>query len=447
MWSKGCSGSTVASPLLELKHVSKRYSLRAERRLRDATADTLRELCGLPARQGLRPGEFWALEDIDLRVDAGEVIGVIGHNGAGKSTLLNLVSGIILPTTGSIELHTDKVCRIDQSGVLSSQETGRENIRMQLALYGVPIAETEAEIRAIAAFADLDRQLDAPVGTYSAGMRGRLGFAIYARLHPELFIVDEGIGGGDRRFRDRFRGFIETYVADGGSMLFCMHDTHLIQSICDRVLVLDGGRAVLTATPTDAIDAYNALAAERGLPPLPARRPRATPRHSPPRAPRSRTADAPRRNGLPAGDRRFEVVGIRIDTAEGGTPRAGGAVEIAFTLRMDVALDEAVAVIEIRRGEIVPLATIHAPLAAITPPGTTMRCRIDCLALVPGEYEVHIGLQDPHSGRLIGDPADGGRSRFRVQPASDAPRTARDRGGLVHLPATWESVPYEETAT
>ena len=99
--------------LLDVKQVSKRYSLRPQARLRDATADTLRELCGLPARQGLRDGEFWALENVDLRIDAGEVVGVIGHNGAGKSTLMNLVSGIILPTTGSIALSTDKVCRID----------------------------------------------------------------------------------------------------------------------------------------------------------------------------------------------------------------------------------------------------------------------------------------------------------------------------------------------
>ena len=149
--------------LLDVKQVSKRYSLRPQARLRDATADTLRELCGLPARQGLRDGEFWALENVDLRIDAGEVVGVIGHNGAGKSTLMNLVSGIILPTTGSIAMSTDKVCRIDQGGVLSTQETGRENIRMQLALYGVPVADTVAETEAIAAFADLHEQLDAPV--------------------------------------------------------------------------------------------------------------------------------------------------------------------------------------------------------------------------------------------------------------------------------------------
>ena len=170
--------------LLDATQVSKRYSLRPQARLRDATADALRELCGLPARQGLRDGEFWALENVDLRIDAGEVIGVIGHNGAGKSTLMNLVSGIILPTTGSISLYTDKVCRIDQGGILSTQETGRENIRMQLALSGVPVTDTVAETEAIAAFADLHQQLDAPVGTYSAGMRSRLGFAIYARLTP-----------------------------------------------------------------------------------------------------------------------------------------------------------------------------------------------------------------------------------------------------------------------
>ena len=415
--------------LLDVKQVSKRYSLRPQARLRNATADTLRELCGLPARQGLRDGEFWALENVDLRIDAGEVVGVIGHNGAGKSTLMNLVSGIILPTTGSISLSTDKVCRIDQGGVLSTQETGRENIRMQLALYGVPVADTVAETEAIAAFADLHQQLDAPVGTYSAGMRSRLGFAIYARLHPDLFLVDEGLGGGDQRFRKRFRGFITDYVASGGSMLFAMHDTNMIQTLCDRVLLLDGGRAVLTADATTAIDAYNRLAIERGLPPLPIRRPKGIARRDQPAPP-----------AAPAETQGSIVVdSIAVVGKDGGLPRSGKPAEVVFTVRTTQPLSDVVAAIQVSRGEIAPLATLPGDVVSIVPPGVTLRCKVRCLTLVPGEYDVRVSLYDSRTERRIRPTEGSGRAVFRVGPAGGRRGDAAGRGGLLHLPAVWET--------
>ena len=422
----------MARVLLELKGVSKRYGLRPERRLRDATADTLRELCGLPARQGLRAGEFWALEGVDLRVGEGEVVGVIGHNGAGKSTLMNLVTGIVLPTAGSITLHTRSVCRIDQTGVLSLLETGRENIRMQLAMHGVPAAETRDETEAIASFADLHRHLDSPVGTYSAGMRGRLGFAIYARLHPDLFLVDEGIGGGDHRFRERFRGFIEDYVADGGSMLFCMHDTNLIQTLCDRVLVLDGGRAVLTGEPREAIDAYNRIAAERGLAPIhPGRRRGERRGRSEPRA----AADA----AGPAERRAIRVGNLRVETPGGGVPRSGERADVVFDFLTTGAMADVVPVVEIGCGEVSPLATIYGRPLGIAPPGATLRCRVECLALVAGEYDARVRLYDCRGKRFL-DPADhSGHGRFRIESDDDRPLRQVQRGGMVHLPAAWET--------
>lgn len=410
--------------LLDVRRVSKRYSLRPQSRLRDATAATFRELCGLPARQGLRDGEFWALENVDLRIDAGEVVGVIGHNGAGKSTLLNLVSGIVLPTTGSISIHTDKVCRIDQGGVLSTQETGRENIRMQLALYGVPVADTVAETEAIAAFADLREQLDAPVATYSAGMRSRLGFAIYARLHPDLFLVDEGLGGGDQRFRERFRGFIADYVADGGSMLFTMHDTNMIQTLCDRVLLLDGGRPVLTADATTAIDAYNRLAIERGLPPLPIRRPKGIAR--------SARAD-------PESDEGIGIDSISLIPATGVAVHPGVRVQVVIAVRTTRRFDDIVPVIEVARGEIAPLATTVGPPVALESPGGTLRCTIRFLPLAAGEYDVRVGFLDRKRRCRIG-PTDGSeRMVLRVEPTGGRSADVGGRRGLLHLPVVWET--------
>ena len=422
----------MAQLLLELKGVSKRYSLRPERRLRDATADTLRELCGRSARQGLRDGEFWALSNINLHVCAGEVVGVIGHNGAGKSTLLNLVSQIILPTTGSISLFSDRICRIDQGGVLSAQETGRENIRLQLALHGIPVNETAKEIAAIAAFADLQRQLDAPVATYSTGMRSRLGFGIYARLHPDLFLIDEGIGGGDQRFRERFRGFIENYCAEGGSMLFCMHDTNMIQTLCDRVMLLDGGKAVITADPMTTIDAYNSLAAQRGLPALPIRRSRNATNH---------TTEATSANSsippIPSTSQ-LDIVDIRVNGADGHLLHAGEPAAIEIDCQLAEGSLTAACIITLSRGEIAPLATVQGPTVSITCPGVTLRCLIGSLALVPGEYQVRIRLFDTRLKRMINLMDHSSRSTFRIEPMKQHQPDQTGRGGMVFLSANWE---------
>ena len=422
----------MAQLLLELKGVSKRYSLRPERRLRDATADTLRELCGRSARQGLRDGEFWALSNINLHVCAGEVVGVIGHNGAGKSTLLNLVSQIILPTTGSISLFSDRICRIDQGGVLSAQETGRENIRLQLALHGIPVNETAKEIAAIAAFADLQRQLDAPVATYSTGMRSRLGFGIYARLHPDLFLIDEGIGGGDQRFRERFRGFIENYCAEGGSMLFCMHDTNMIQTLCDRVMLLDGGKAVITADPMTTIDAYNSLAAQRGLPALPIRRSRNATNH---------TTEATSANSsippIPSTSQ-LDIVDIRVNGADGHLLHAGEPAAIEIDFQLAEGSLTAACIITLSRGEIAPLATVQGPTVSITCPGVTLRCLIGSLALVPGEYQVRIRLFDTRLKRMINLMDHSSRSTFRIEPMKQHQPDQTGRGGMVFLSANWE---------
>ena len=422
----------MAQLLLELKGVSKRYSLRPERRLRDATADTLRELCGRSARQGLRDGEFWALSNINLHVCAGEVVGVIGHNGAGKSTLLNLVSQIILPTTGSISLFSDRICRIDQGGVLSAQETGRENIRLQLALHGIPVNETAKEIAAIAAFADLQRQLDAPVATYSTGMRSRLGFGIYARLHPDLFLIDEGIGGGDQRFRERFRGFIENYCAEGGSMLFCMHDTNMIQTLCDRVMLLDGGKAVITADPMTTIDAYNSLAAQRGLPALPIRRSRNATNH---------TTEATSANSsippIPSTSQ-LDIVDIRVNGADGHLLHAGEPAAIEIDCQLAEGSLTAACIITLSRGEIAPLATVQGPTVSITCPGVTLRCLIGSLALVPGEYQVLIRLFDTRLKRMINLMDHSSRSTFRIEPMKQHQPDQTGRGGMVFLSANWE---------
>lgn len=405
----------MSGPLLELSGVSKRFSRRADRRLRYAISDALCELCGRPPRDGLREGEFWALRDVDLSVGAGEAVGLIGHNGSGKSTLMQLAAGSLLPTTGSIVTRTREICRIDAGGVVSPVETGRENILMQLALHRVPRAETEAEIAAIAAIADIGDRLDQEVGTYSAGMRARLGFAIFARLRPELMLVDEGIGGGDRRFRERFRGFLEEFLADGGAMLFAMHDTNAITTLCDRVAVLDEGRVIATGDPATAIDAYNELADRKGLPPMPKPRPGRTPKAALP---------------APAADPGLAVT-VALAASGDGPPRPGGPVELLVEVTSTGPVEDAACLVEIGRGELFPLARIRRRLGTFGPGSITVRCRIPEWPLVAGRGEVQVRILDPVSRKPLA------RSGTLAIEAVDADGVPPDRDAIVRVRAEW----------
>jgi hypothetical protein len=291
---------------------------------------------------------------------------------------------------------------------------------MQLALHRIPPSETEGEIEAIAAIADLGDRLDQEVGTYSTGMRGRLAFAIFARLRPELMLVDEGIGGGDRRFRDRFRGFLEDYLGEGGAMLFAMHDTNAITTFCDRVAVIEAGRVVTTADPATAIDAYNELAALKGLPPMPKPRPV---RH--PGKPKD----------LPRAAEAAVVPGIAVQVARAGDAplHPGGPVELVVTVTAPEPVADVHCVIEIGRGELFPLARTGQRLRALGTGETTVRCTIAAWPLLAGRGELQVRLVDGESRRIIA------RSEPLVIQVGRPDAGRPDNRAIVHVDAEWEA--------
>lgn len=419
----------MSRPLLEFSGVSKRFGRRTESRLRYAMADALRELRRLPPRDELREGEFWALRDVDLRVDAGEVVGVIGHNGAGKSTLMQLAAGVLMPTTGAVRAWTRDVCRVDQGGVVSPFETGRENVLMQLALHRVPHRETAAEIDAIATIADLHDRLDEVVGNYSTGMRGRLGFAIYARLRPDLLLIDEAIGGGDRRFRDRFRGFLEEFADGGGSMLFAMHDTNAITTLCDRVILLEEGRVVVSTDPSGAIDAYNELAAQKGVPPMP--KPRHAHAAASKKASKVETSAATNAAAVASGGQDARGPLVTVAVVDESMVQPGGTVEIDVTLTSPVPIARGSLALLIGRGDLFPLARVDGPGGPFAAGVTRHRCTIAQLPFVEGRYEVRAVLRAPDARQPLGQSEN---VALRIGESSDA--TSR-KDALVRLAATW----------
>lgn len=417
----------MEQPLLEVNGVWKRLCRRPEKALRYALGDIGRELVGRQSGEELRDGEFWALRNVNFEIEPGEVIGIIGHNGAGKSTLINLMSGVILPTRGSVVLHTPRVVLIDHGGGLNPIETGRENALMQLALHGVPEEAVADELQAVEAFADIGDFIDAPVGTYSLGMRLRLAFSVFSRLKPDLFIIDEALGGGDDRFRNRFRAYLRDYVDGGGAMLLCSHELLAIQTFCDRCLLLDRGRVIMSGPPVMMIDSYHALSQERERL----------------RARTEAEMKAESSDGVVAGEQPCLIESVTVTAEGGGEVRPCSTVTIEVSVSVTEEIDGVACGIEIGRGDFVSLATLAGgyPTGIFTlrPPLTRLQCCIDSLPLAPGDYDIRLALSLPKSSvtlALLGyhTPA----VQFRVSAGVDE-RTnlVRTRQNVIHIPTKW----------
>ena len=199
----------------------------------------------------------WALQDINLDVMEGEVVGIIGRNGAGKSTLLKLLSMVTAPTTGEIRVH-GRIASLLEVGTGFHQEmTGRENIYMNGSIMGMTRAEINSKLDAIVDFAGVERYLDTPVKRYSSGMIVRLGFAVAAFLEPEILVVDEVLAVGDAEFQKKAIGKMQDVSrGEGRTVLFVSHNMAAVRSLCSRGVVLDQGRMIFDGGVEEAVEYY-----------------------------------------------------------------------------------------------------------------------------------------------------------------------------------------------
>lgn len=250
--------------------LSKKYCHSTRRALWYAVRDMAAELD--PRRHGeaaLRSGEFWALDDVSFELAPGESLAIVGRNGAGKSTLLKVLYGLLKPDRGQVLLRGRVEALIELGTGISPVLTGRENIAVAAALHGLD-RRTSGELREhVADFAELGEFLDAPVQTYSAGMKSRLSYAIAAHLRPDVLLVDEVLAVGDMDFQRKCAAHMRSYLENGGSLLLVSHNIWHIQSVCDRGLLLDRGRIVFAG---DAREAVNAMFDQSPPPAAPRRR-------------------------------------------------------------------------------------------------------------------------------------------------------------------------------
>ncbi|OGJ20267.1 MAG: hypothetical protein A3A82_02760 [Candidatus Pacebacteria bacterium RIFCSPLOWO2_01_FULL_47_12] len=215
---------------IELKHITKRYVLHHEK-------PTFSEQL---VRRGKRE-EFIALNDISLTIYKGESVGIIGPNGAGKTTLLKIIAGITTPTLGLVSVHGRVVSLIDLEAGFNPELTGEENIYLNGLVIGMRRKEIERVFKKIVAFADIGTFIDAPLYTYSQGMKLRLGFSVAVHADPDILILDEGMAVGDEEFRKKSGKRIKQFFKEGKTILIATHWLEYLRKNCTKLLNLQEG--------------------------------------------------------------------------------------------------------------------------------------------------------------------------------------------------------------
>jgi len=202
--------------------------------------------------------DFWALEEIDLAVERGEIFGVVGPNGAGKSTLLKTVAGVLHPTAGRVVVRGRVAPLLELGAGFHPELTGRENVYLYGTLLGSTRRELDGLFESIVDFAELWDFIDAPLRTYSTGMTARLGFAVATSRFAEVLLVDEVLAVGDTRFQEKCRRRMDSFRRLGATILFVSHDLPTIAAMCERAVWLSGGRVQATGDARDVVGRYAA---------------------------------------------------------------------------------------------------------------------------------------------------------------------------------------------
>jgi ABC-type polysaccharide/polyol phosphate transport system ATPase subunit len=366
---------------------------RESRRLKDT----------IVARGRSRPTEVVALEDVSFRIEPGGAVGLVGRNGSGKTTLLRLISGIIKPTSGNVEVGGRVGSLLELGAGFHPDLTGRENVFLNGSIYGLKRAYLREQLDEIVAFAGLERAIDRPVRTYSSGMYMRLGFAIASHIDADVLLLDEVFAVGDEQFQRKCFGKIFEFKQRGGTIVFVSHDASAVERLCDRAILLRDGAVAFDGPTHDAIVRYRQLLAGDRDP-------------------------AERGAGLKewgTGDARIE--GVELLGPE-GEPRtqflAGEALALRFRIAAERALPPFRLSLELRDSSGL---LISGSGHTVDEPGA-VRFDVDQLPLADGRFHIRLGLTDEAGSELYHWLDDA--LTFVVYPGGDA-------RGVVQLEGRW----------
>jgi len=234
---------------VEIQDVSKRFKLHHE------NVKSLKEKVLFFNRRGYE--EFWALKDIDINVEEGETLGLIGANGSGKTTLLKCITKILYPTGGKIVTNGSIAALLELGAGFQPDLTGRENVYLNASILGFSKKEVDKRFDDIVAFAELEKFIDNHVRNYSSGMYIRLGFAVAINVDPDILIIDEVLAVGDEAFQRKCLERIAEIQASGKTILFVTHNVEVTKEICSRVVMLDQGKVVKDGSPREVVPYYH----------------------------------------------------------------------------------------------------------------------------------------------------------------------------------------------
>jgi ABC-type polysaccharide/polyol phosphate transport system ATPase subunit len=398
---------------ISVQNVSKKFTLHHER------SRSFQELAlGLFQRGNGTREEFWALRDVSFEIAPGETVGLIGPNGAGKSTVLKLISRIIVPTSGQIEVNGRLGALLELGTGFHPDLTGRENIYLYGSILGLNRAKIRQRLHDIIAFAELERFIDTPVKHYSSGMYVRLGFSVAVHIEPEILLVDEVLAVGDYSFQAKCVQKINEMQHKGVTIVFVSHALNMVQDICDRALWLHDGKMILEGHSSKVVGKYleGFISGKDG-------------------APSTQTGFE---LGKRWGSREAEITGVHFYDAHGNEQdvfETGGSFAARIQYEAHKKIENPRIGVAIHRLDGTHVNgpntdSSNYPIGVIEGKGA-IDYIIDSLPLLPGTYLFSAAIYD-HTGMYPFDHHDR-TYLFRVRQGP-----IKERLGLVYIPCQWE---------
>jgi lipopolysaccharide transport system ATP-binding protein len=236
---------------IELKNLGKCYHIY------DKPQDRLKQGLWRGRKRFYR--EFTAVDDVSFTVRKGETVGIVGRNGSGKSTLLQLICGTLRATSGRVETHGRLAALLELGAGFNAEFSGRENVYINASIMGLSNEQIDAQYDSIIEFSEIGDFIDQPVKTYSSGMYVRLAFSVAICVDPDVLILDEALAVGDEAFQRKCFARIQSMQEKGCAILFVSHSSAAVLELCDRAILIDGGRLLIDSKPKAVVEAYQKM--------------------------------------------------------------------------------------------------------------------------------------------------------------------------------------------
>jgi len=407
-------------PAVRMWNVGVRYRTPQER------IPSFKEYAIRRIRGQIRYKDFWALRDVSLEVKPGEVFGIIGPNGAGKSTLLKVVARVLKPTEGRVRVLGRVFPLLELGAGFDPELTGRENVYLNGAILGYSKRDLDARFDRIVDFAGLEEFIDAPLRTYSTGMVVRLGFSVATDVRPEILIVDEILGVGDVEFQRKSFERIQSFQAQGTTILLVSHNLEKVKEMCSLSIWLDHGRILSSGPPDSVVAQYIERTTDEEAEGIS----------------RKMEVEAPNRWG----NRRIEITQVRI-TNENGDQRA--IFETGDTLKLHIVYDahepttSPVFGMAIHRQDGIRITGPNTALAGhdlqtLEGPGK-ITYTIPYLPLLEGLYHITVAAVDQNDTEFFD--CHSRAYPFRV---ANRDKEVQEKNGLVTLQGKWKHQSYDD---